>query len=197
MKTKIMVLCGFISVVALGAGREASWGVQRALTNAVAGERAAIARYEAFAVKADEEGYAGAASLFRAAAKAERIHLARFTALMQERKVAVPEDRTAPVHVGSTRANIEAAVAAEKAERDDVYMDAHRTSTNDRDDLVATAFDQTRDVETEHANLCTQALQNLDSLKEPKAYHVCAHCGYTTDLRLGFCPVCRQREEAR
>lgn len=33
-----------------------------------------VARYEAFAVKADEEGYQSVASLFRAAAKSEKVH---------------------------------------------------------------------------------------------------------------------------
>ncbi len=38
------------------------------------GESNANARYVAFAVKADEEGYKGVGSLFRAAARAEEIH---------------------------------------------------------------------------------------------------------------------------
>ena len=61
--------------------------VQKVLTNAVNNERAAVARYEAFAAKADEEGYLGVASLFRACAKAERIHLQRFLGLMTARDV--------------------------------------------------------------------------------------------------------------
>jgi len=44
--------------------------VQKALTNAVNNERAAAARYEAFADKAEAEGYLGVANLFRACAKA-------------------------------------------------------------------------------------------------------------------------------
>ena len=45
--------------------------VRMIVEKALAGEREAIARYEAFAVKADQEGYPGAASLFRAAARGE------------------------------------------------------------------------------------------------------------------------------
>ena len=46
------------------------------LQAAFQGESNANARYEAFAKKADEEGYAQVARLFRAAARAEKIHAA-------------------------------------------------------------------------------------------------------------------------
>ena len=44
------------------------------LKEAFAGESQANRRYLAFAKKADEEGYAQAARLFRAAAEAETVH---------------------------------------------------------------------------------------------------------------------------
>ena len=46
------------------------------LQTAFNGESNANARYLAFATKADQEGYGGVASLFRAAARAEEIHAA-------------------------------------------------------------------------------------------------------------------------
>ena len=48
------------------------------LQQAVAGERAAQVRYAAYAAKADEEGFAGVASLFRAAARGEKAHEEKF-----------------------------------------------------------------------------------------------------------------------
>ena len=56
---------------------------------------------------------------------------------------------------------------------------------------MATLFDTTRDVETEHANLCNGAMHNIDELKSPKTFYVCGHCGFTTDVRLPLCPLCR------
>lgn len=44
------------------------------LQSALNGERNAHSRYLAFAEKADQEGYGGVASLFRAAAAAEEVH---------------------------------------------------------------------------------------------------------------------------
>ena len=48
------------------------------------GESNASARYAAFAVKADEEGYLKVASLFRAASRAEQIHAANHSASYRE-----------------------------------------------------------------------------------------------------------------
>ena len=44
--------------------------VRYVLLNALTNEREAVAKYELFARKADEEGYRGAAALFRAQAQA-------------------------------------------------------------------------------------------------------------------------------
>jgi rubrerythrin len=46
----------------------------RNLLSALEGESNANAKYNAFAIKADADGLRGAASLFRAAARAEHIH---------------------------------------------------------------------------------------------------------------------------
>ena len=191
MTRKLLFTLGILSLMFVGAGQKTSWGVQRVLTNAVINERAAVARYDAFAVKADAEGYLGVADLFRAAAKAESIHLARFTALMNERGLEVPPEATKPIIVGTTSANLRAAASAELAERDDIYLDAYKTASNAADAEVATVFDQTRDVEVEHANLCQTAAHDLGQMKEHKTYAVCSMCGYTTDVKFPICPLCR------
>ena len=192
MTRKLLIAIALLSLTFIGAaGQKTSWGVQRVLTNAVVNERAAIARYTAFAAKADAEGYVGAGDLFRAEASAETIHLARFTALMNERGIPLPPETTKPVIVGTTAANLNAAVSAELAERDDIYLDAYKTALGSKDDEIATVFDQTRDAEVEHANLCQAAARNLEQMKEPKTYAVCPICGYTTDSKFPFCPSCR------
>jgi len=55
-------------------------------------------------------------------------------------------------------------------------------------------FDETRDVEVEHGNLCTTAALNLDQMKEPRTYYICDRCGYTTDLQLPLCPDCMHKD---
>src|SRR6478672_5792557 len=102
----------------------APFPVQKALTNAVNNERAAAARYDAFAAKAEEEGYIGVANLFRACAKAERIHLQRFLGLMTARDIAPPTEATPKVDAGTTRANLQTAISLEQGERDGIYLAA-------------------------------------------------------------------------
>ena len=191
MTRSLLFTLALLSVTFVGAGQKTSWGVQRVLTNAIVNERAAIARYTAFAEKADAEGYIGAADLFRAAARAETIHLSRFTALMNTRGLELPPDTTRAVVIGPTSANLKTAIAAELAERDDIYLDAYKAASNAADTEVATVFDETRDVEVEHANLCQAAARDLEQMKEPHTYAVCTICGYTTDVKYPVCPLCR------
>jgi len=191
MTRKLLFTLALLSITFIGATRRTSSPVQRALNNAAGNERAAIARYDAFAIKADEEGYQGAADLFRAASRAEKVHLARFTAVMNERGLTIPpQDVKTPV-VGTTSANLQASIRAELAERDNIYLDAYKTASSDNDTDVAAVFDQTRDAEVEHANLCQAAARDLDAMKAPHEYRVCTICGYTTDVKFPLCPSCR------
>lgn len=165
--------------------------VQKALTNAVNNERAAAARYDAFAAKADEEGYIGAAALFRACAKAERIHLQRFLALMSERDLPAPAEPQLKTAAGSTRENLHTAISLEQGERDSTYLAAINACNEAKDEEASKVFDVTRDAEVEHANLAAAALRNLESMKSAHEYYVCEHCGYTTEVKLPLCPSCR------
>ena len=169
--------------------REVRDAVQRALVK----EREAVARYEVYARKADEEGYPGAAALFRAQARAERTHGERFAALLRAHDVAVPAEQTLSPVAGTTRDNLRNAAIAEKAEQDGEYREAIETCKLYNAAEVVKLFDQTRDSEVEHANLCTTAARDLESLKDAKTFYVCGKCGYTTDVKLPFCPACQHK----
>jgi rubrerythrin len=52
-------------------------------------------------------------------------------------------------------------------------------------------FDQARDTEVEHANLLATLLRNQNLLTTAKTYYVCGQCGYTTDVALPLCALCR------
>ena len=193
MPRKLLLPLALLSITFIGAGQKTSPAVQRVLTNAIGNERTAIARYTAFAEKAQAEGYFGAADLFRATVKAETIHLARFTASLNTRGIELPLDTTRPVVVGSTSANLQTAIAAELGERDNTYRQGYEAAQDAGDTEVAKIFDQTRDVETEHANLEQAAARDLDQMKEPHTYKVCEICGYTTDVQFPVCPLCRHQ----
>lgn len=187
----LLVLC--IAVGTTAAVKSLPFQVRDVIENALANEREAIARYDAFAAKAVEEGYLGAASLFRAQAKAERAHAKRFASLLTEHGAAVPPEPSLNPKVGSTIDNLHAAVSAETSENDGIYRKAIETCKDLGATDVAKIFDQTRDTEVEHANLCKTAARNLESMKEPKTFYVCNKCGYTLDVKLPFCPACQHK----
>ena len=165
--------------------------VQKTLTNAVNNERAAVARYDAFAAKAEAEGYIGVANLFRACSKAERIHLQRFLGMMTARDIVPPAEALPRLDVGTTRENLQTAISLEQGERDSVYLFAINACNEAKDDAASKVFDETRDAEVEHANLEAAAVRNLESMKRPHEYYVCEHCGYTVEIKLPLCPSCR------
>ncbi|MBK5260502.1 MAG: rubrerythrin family protein [Thermoanaerobaculia bacterium] len=187
----IILIFAAAPAIAASLPSEIRFTIEKALAN----EREAIARYDAFAAKADLEGYPGAASLFRAEARAERVHAQRFEKLLRDEGLPVPPEVAVTVNPGDTGDNLRAAASAETAERDGIYHEAIEVSHRHKANAIATAFDQTRDSEVEHANLCMAAARDLGSMKEAKTYYVCTRCGYTTDFSMRLCAVCRAKEE--
>jgi rubrerythrin len=168
-----------------------SFKVRNVLDRAVTNERDAVARYKACAAKAEEEGYPGAASLFRAAAKAEEVHAQRFVAAMKDRGLEVPQAEPAVPEIGTTGDNLRVSSSNEISERDGIYKEAIAAAREGRDEELALIFDQTRDTEVEHANLMGNAARQLEKMKSPKTYYVCSKCGFTSDIDLPFCMLCR------
>ncbi len=191
MKRLLFIL---LAAASIGATSGLPAAVRDVIEKALAGERDAVARYEAFAVKATEEGYLGAAALFRAQGRAEQVHAKRFAAILENHGLAVPPNHANAPRVGSTEDNLRAAGMAEAAERDGIYREAVDTCKLHAKTDIAKIFDQTRDSEVEHANLCVAASRDVSTMKAPKAYFVCDRCGYTTDVKLGFCPACQHKE---
>lgn len=186
----VLLSIALAAIAATALPREVRSVLQNALTN----EREAVARYELFARKADEEGYRGAAALFRAQAQAERTHAERFAAVLRANEIPLPPEQTFTPNVGTTGENLRAAASAERAERDGAYREAIETCNLHGATDIAKVFDQTRDSEVEHANLCNTAAHDLDSMKDAKTFYVCGKCGYTTDVKLPFCPACQHKQ---
>lgn len=193
-RTLVVIALSSIALGAIAATNPLPREVRDVLQRALANEREAAARYEAYARKAEEEGYRGAAALFRAQARAERTHGERFAATLRAHDVPVPAEPGFSPAAGATADNLRNAAAAEKAERDGMYRDAIATCHLHGATEIAKVFDQTRDSEVEHGNLCNTAARDLDSMKEAKTFYVCGKCGYTTDVKLPFCPACLHKE---
>lgn len=156
------------------------------------GESNAHARYMAFSAKADAEGYAAVASLFRAAARAEEIHAENHAAVMRELGIAPVANVVTP-EVKSTAENLQKAIEGETYEYETMYKDFIDTAQRERQTAAVRTFMLARNAEREHARLYTNDAKSLDSLKgsTSKTFFVCTVCGYTS-AKLDFvvCPGC-------
>ncbi|HEU5336581.1 MAG TPA: ferritin family protein [Terriglobales bacterium] len=155
------------------------------------GESNAHARYLAFAQQADKEGYGKAASLFRAAAKAEEIH-ARNHAEVIKKLGGTPEAKIETPQVKSTEENLKAAIKGETYERDVMYPAFLKVARADRNRDAIQTFNYAKTAEAEHAKLYAEALANLPQMKGAgQEYYVCTVCGYTTTkVDFAKCPSC-------
>ena len=159
------------------------------------GESNAKARYEAFAVKADAEGYLGAAGLFRAAAFSESLHAAKHAKAI-EALGAVPKADVKAAAVKTTRENLKAAMKGESYEAKTMYPGFIKKAEADKNQQAAMSFKGAMATEKAHAKLFSKASADLNGWKAVKKFIVCQTCGYTTDdLTLKTCPVCSQPRE--
>lgn len=148
------------------------------LATAFAGESQANRKYLAFAKQADKDGLPQIAKLFRAAADAETIHaLAHFGNMGG---------------IGSTRENLEAAVAGETYEFTEMYppmVEQAKVEGHKAKNMLgfATAAEQV------HARLFKQALEAMKAGKDlaQMDVYLCPFCGH---IEFGTppeeCPIC-------
>jgi rubrerythrin len=165
------------------------------LQTAFNGESNASARYAAFAQKADDEGFHKAASLFRAASRAEKIHAGNHAAVIRKMG-GTPEAHIETPAVRSTNENLKVAIAGEEYERDFMYPDFIKEAEGQQNTAAVRTFTYALEAEAEHARLYTEALTHLEQMKAPTTYYVCAACGYTVEkVEFDRCPVCQHPKE--
>lgn len=162
------------------------------LMTAYNGESNARAKYLAYADKADQEGYGKAGSLFRAAAKAEEVHLNNHAVVIKAMGGTPKADIKLP-EIKSTKENIEDAKKGEEYERNTMYPQFIAQAKQENNADAVRTFTYASEAEAKHAKLYTEALNNLQDWKVQKAeFNVCPTCGETVESKPGFasCPVC-------
>jgi rubrerythrin len=161
------------------------------LLTAYDGESNANARYLAFAKKADEEGYGQAASLFRAAARAEQVHFERHAAVIKELGGTPKANIETPV-VKTTKENLEVAFKGEIHESTVMYPEFIAKAKKDKIKSAVDAFEDAGAAEAVHAKWYKKAIDNLDAWKgQKKDFYVCPLCGNVVDVLKGSkCPIC-------
>jgi len=149
------------------------------LQEAFAGESQANRRYLFSAEKADKEGHAQIARLFRAAAAAETIHARSHLEAMDG--------------IGTTKENLEAAIGGEFYEFTKMYPAFIDQAKAEQAGRARVNFEFANKVEKVHHGLYQRALKALESgepLKD-EPYFVCQVCGYTAEGKApDKCPVC-------
>jgi len=160
------------------------------LNAAFDGESNAAARYALFATKADQDGYHRAASLFRAAARAEQIHAGNHANVIR-RMGGTPVAKLQQTTVGATSENLKAAIAGEEYERDVMYPDFINVAQREGCTQALWTLEVALQAEAEHARLYREALDTLEQQKTKTKFYVCLDCGFTTaESDLDECPVC-------
>lgn len=151
------------------------------LRDAFAGESQANRKYLAYAQKADVEGYKQAAKLFRAVAEAETIHAHNH---LRELKA-----------VKTTKENIEAALAGEIYEFQDMYPKMIEDAKAEDNKGALKTFTYANEVEKNHAELYKKTLEELGNNSQVD-YYVCKVCGYTVEGEApDECPVCKAKKQ--
>jgi rubrerythrin len=149
------------------------------LKAAFAGESQANRKYLAFAQKADREGYAQVAKLFRAAAEAETVHAHTHLKALKG--------------INSTAENLKEAIGGETYEFKSMYPPMIAAAKEEGHKAAERSFTYANAVEKIHAALYQNALDNLDSPTEVD-YYVCSVCGYTCENEPpDECPVCNAK----
>jgi len=197
MKRILSLLCGLgiVTPFTIAASDKISASTMANLQAAFDGESNAHARYLAFAQKADTEGYAGVASLFRAAARAEEIHAGNHAEVIKMFG-GVPDAKLEYPAVASTRENLAAAIKGETYERDEMYPAFIRQAKSEANTEALRTLTFARAAEVEHAKLYTEALQDLESMKVSQVFYVCPVCGFTTPEPVyERCPTCATPKE--
>jgi rubrerythrin len=152
------------------------------LKEAFAGESQANQKYRAFAKKAEQDGFASIAKLFRLTAEAERIHAEGHLKALDG--------------VGSTAENLAEAIGGETFEFSDMYPPMLKQAIAEGH-KAKRMFEFAVAAEEVHAKLYQLA---LDAVKEGKDlvadFYLCPFCGY---IEMGKpenpCPVCGAKPE--
>jgi rubrerythrin len=152
------------------------------LKEAFSGESQANRKYLAFAEKAEKEGFAEVARLFRATAMAETVHANAHLRAMGG--------------IGTTVENLKEAIAGETHEFTNMYPAMIDTARQEGEKNAERSFTYANKVEEVHAGLYKKALENMDA-PEAVDYYVCSVCGYTCEINPpDECPVCGAKAKA-
>jgi rubrerythrin len=166
----------------------------------IKGETTASAKYTAFAQKAREEGNDTIAKLFDAASKAESIHAANHTKVLESLGEKMDEFKP-EYEVKTTAENLQAAIDGESYEAATMYPQFLADAKTEKVGKAEKSFTWAMDTEKKHQEFYAKALAALNANNESTLsfeYAVCPVCGNTyekdkMDTNCAFCQTNREK----
>ena len=150
--------------------------IEQNIAHAFAEESRAMARCEVFAMKAEKEGLARIARLFRVMADSKAVHARRFLGLMRGK-------------IGNTEENLMESRKGESLAKEEYYPPMVEEARN-ASKAIKKAFIQTAHTDGENAEIYKEAMKDVLAGAERTCY-VCQICGH---IHFGEiprnCPVC-------
>lgn len=148
-------------------------------------------------MKADADGWHGAASLFRAAGRAEKIHAINHARVIRQ----LGGEATCTIHsveVKSTLENLKTALAGELEEVNTMYPGFLAEAQSHGVTTAVRTFHGALEAEKTHARLYGEAISLLQAGKREswigtaRDFYVCPVCGYTSETEREHerCPSC-------
>ncbi|HPL62257.1 MAG TPA: rubrerythrin family protein [Syntrophales bacterium] len=151
------------------------------LLTAFVGEAKAYFRLQAFAERAEKEGFPQIAALFRAVSAAEAVHAASHFALLER--------------TGTTEENLKSSFEKETFANQVAYPEFLKTAWAEGDKQAVWALTKARNAEERHAKLYKFALAEMVGDRRT-VYYVCSVCGWIADgARPESCPNCQAPAE--
>jgi rubrerythrin len=141
-------------------------------------------RYAIFADKARAEGFANVARLFEAISFAERVHATSHLRALN--------------HVGATAENLDAAIAGETYEVNEMYPAFRAVAELQNEQGAVRSTTYALEAEKIHASMYAEAKQAVLAGKDIKLgdIYICEVCGYTgVGEPPDVCPICKAKKD--
>ena len=170
-----------ISQTTLASNEDLAAVTMQNMQTAFKGETTASAKYAAYSIKAEEEGFHEIAMLYHAASAAENIHANNHKVVLEEAGQTVPEI-IPEFTVNSTKENLIDAIKGESYESNTMYPEFMVNAKAAKNKLAGISLNYAYRTELKHLKMYKSALAALESnnVKSlPTVYFICPTCGNT------------------
>ena len=163
------------------------------LQSAFSGESQAHMRYANFAERAERDGYANVARLFRAISWAELVHASNHFRVLRNEKGGTVTVAHAGFGLGPSADNLQAAIDGEEFEVNEMYPAYIAVATQQEEQAAERSFDWAYQAEKTHSALFQMAGSAAESGEDYDIgpVQVCSVCGHTmVGDAPDRCPIC-------